>query len=970
VKYQSVQKQKDRIQNNLMMNNSEQALPRSAGFTTKIGAKSSSASLDTSTSSSNNNNPATTTANTTSWGERLLQRAQQRRMSRHRQAVEDASSSSNTTNNRSSSVNSNRDASSASGNRNNQQQQQPPTNNGSLFARSLGGSGNVGGRNSRISSLTGGMRRPLSGSRRLSGTTTTTTTTTASSYFPNTKTKNNNIENTEDSTTINSGLFENDDEDGDDDNSNDDYEIEAKFASKKMASGNNSNSNNNSLNSSLNRSNSNGVPRPPNRPASSTVLPTTTSTTTSTLNQTNNNNTDQKRPASAATTGTRTSLPTKRPSSAYVNAHNQNTATENVSAPYSTSTTTTATSTATTNSASNSGNNNKTTSSSASAKPASSSFNQRPASATTTSSSNNNTNKSSSGSTNGLTPEAQSLREQGNVQFQAKKYAEAVETYSRALSYAPRSETLLCNRAAANLMLHRFGDALRDSQRAADIDSSLTKAHWRAAKSALFLGQSDTAKQHYTIAQRQALSQSDADAIATELKMVDVADRCRRALRAKDWGEALRAADSLLQVFPVSSPCASVWLCLKIEALLPSDANEALAVAVNTTETDALSADAWIARAKCTFYTGHDAASTSASLGFLSKAKDLDQACGHRAITLQAAIEIFAKLRDDGNSAYTAGRWLDAHNAYSKCLTIDPNNVSLRAIILCNRAAVAIQRNMWTEALEDIDQSIRLNPTNAKAFTRRARIHQHFNKLDAAIRDLQTAVTIFPSPENQERLAQALEQRTNQNEQNNNNNDNNNHHQQNQRTSSRAGFTSSRPGSAAAPRPGSAAGGGTNGRSSRPQSSAGFRFFAFGGTGNGGNGARPSSAAGFRGGAGNSTNNNNNNFSGGGFGSSSRPQSAGGAGRSGGSSSYQQQQHQTPQQPCLYGILGVARGCDDKAIVKAYREGALKFHPDKWNTASEAEKKIAEAKFKDIANAYNILKDATRRRQYDVSGSY
>ncbi|ARU96098.1 curved DNA-binding protein [Tatumella citrea] len=61
-----------------------------------------------------------------------------------------------------------------------------------------------------------------------------------------------------------------------------------------------------------------------------------------------------------------------------------------------------------------------------------------------------------------------------------------------------------------------------------------------------------------------------------------------------------------------------------------------------------------------------------------------------------------------------------------------------------------------------------------------------------------------------------------------------------------------------------------------------------------------------------------------------------------------------------YAILGVERGADLKAIKTAYRRLARKYHPD---VSSE---KDAEAQFKEVAEAYEVLKDDQRREEYDT----
>jgi len=64
-----------------------------------------------------------------------------------------------------------------------------------------------------------------------------------------------------------------------------------------------------------------------------------------------------------------------------------------------------------------------------------------------------------------------------------------------------------------------------------------------------------------------------------------------------------------------------------------------------------------------------------------------------------------------------------------------------------------------------------------------------------------------------------------------------------------------------------------------------------------------------------------------------------------------------------YEVLGVSKDADEATLKKAYRQVAKKYHPDMNPGDAEAEKK-----FKEASEAYAVLSDPEKRRQYDQFG--
>ena len=70
----------------------------------------------------------------------------------------------------------------------------------------------------------------------------------------------------------------------------------------------------------------------------------------------------------------------------------------------------------------------------------------------------------------------------------------------------------------------------------------------------------------------------------------------------------------------------------------------------------------------------------------------------------------------------------------------------------------------------------------------------------------------------------------------------------------------------------------------------------------------------------------------------------------------------TSTKRCYYETLEVERSADDSVLKSSFRKLAMKFHPDR-NPGDDT----SEVRFKEINEAYEVLKDKDKRAAYDLS---
>ncbi|KAH7918272.1 TPR-like protein [Leucogyrophana mollusca] len=341
---------------------------------------------------------------------------------------------------------------------------------------------------------------------------------------------------------------------------------------------------------------------------------------------------------------------------------------------------------------------------------------------------------------------ADTVKEQGNVAFKAKRYGEAIDLYSKAIGMDPSEPSYLTNRAASYIALKRFRPALSDCQQAATLQSASpsSKTLIRLARCQFALGSTQPALS--SLRTVIALETSNTAALQMQEKVLELEAHLRNfeaAKGRKEWGMARLALDKCLQSIEAEgNEIPTQWRLWRVELDLARGNWDA----ANTSANDALrldgnSPEALTLRGLVLFLSGKLPQATQ----HVQSALRLDP--GHEsAQRLRKRIKDVERLKEEGNTAFKSGNLQEAIDKYTE--TIDRigeaeeegKGGQIRATLLSNRATTLVKLERYDEALSDTESSLALYPTSFKALRTRARINLHLEKYDAAIADFKSSM--------------------------------------------------------------------------------------------------------------------------------------------------------------------------------------------------------------------------------------
>uniref|UniRef100_A0A673NA09 DnaJ homolog subfamily C member 7 n=1 Tax=Sinocyclocheilus rhinocerous TaxID=307959 RepID=A0A673NA09_9TELE len=310
--------------------------------------------------------------------------------------------------------------------------------------------------------------------------------------------------------------------------------------------------------------------------------------------------------------------------------------------------------------------------------------------------------------------EAEGFKEQGNVYYVKKDYAEAFNFYTKAIDLCPKNASYYGNRAATLMMLSRYREALEDSQQAVRLDDTFMKGHMREGKCHLLLGNAMAASRCFQ-------------------KVLELEPDNSQVQQEWSTDTGFLTADVVFCMDRALEPASAChrFKVLKAECLaLLGRYPEAQSVASDILRMDSTNGDALYVRGLCLYYEDCIDKAVQFFIQALRMAPDHEKA----RLACRNAKALKAK-KEEGNKAFKEGSFEEAYVLYSEALTIDPNNIKTNAKLYCNRATVGSKLNKLEQAIEDCTKAIKLDETYIKAYLRRAQCYMDTEQYEEAVRD-------------------------------------------------------------------------------------------------------------------------------------------------------------------------------------------------------------------------------------------
>ncbi|KAG7961958.1 hypothetical protein I3843_09G041200 [Carya illinoinensis] len=377
------------------------------------------------------------------------------------------------------------------------------------------------------------------------------------------------------------------------------------------------------------------------------------------------------------------------------------------------------------------------------------------------------------------------LRLRGNQAYRDRKLSKAEDLYTQGIVSVPSSERsgcclgslLLCysNRAATRMLLGRIREALGDCMMAIALDPNFLKAQMRAANCHLVLGEVEDALRCFNkclesgggvCLDRKVIIEA-ADGVQKAQKVAKCTNRSTELLEQRTSDAALSALEIIDESLSISlyseklleMKAEALYMLRKYEEVIQlcerslsfAEKNFASLSTVAYVEGSGCQSYStvrlwrWCLISKCYFHMGR----LEAALDLLQKLEQERSTINKSGIkSLELSISLAVIIREllrckkAGNEAFQSRKYNDAIEYYTIALSSNVESRPFAAICLCNRAAAYQALGQTADAIADCSLAIALDGNYAKAFSRRATLHEMIRDYKQAASDLRRLISI------------------------------------------------------------------------------------------------------------------------------------------------------------------------------------------------------------------------------------
>lgn len=370
---------------------------------------------------------------------------------------------------------------------------------------------------------------------------------------------------------------------------------------------------------------------------------------------------------------------------------------------------------------------------------------------------------------------AESFKAQGNEFYKAKKYSEAISSYTQAIEADPTNPVYYGNRSMAYMQTRDYDSALRDTLESLKFGGDIVKAKLRLGKIYMALGRYEEALATFddleTDPSKASWPPAQATSFAQErFKAQDMKANFERAVRLLNDTQTLSKNPEIeaSQIIPTIKK-------IKEAAMM---ALHSLDTAIRYLDSGLSVPDKWQTMKGCILVAAgkvDEASSLSISLlrsnqrnpeftylrGLVLYVQgETDKAIQHAQIALQSDPEFreaqklvklargIERKKTLGNDAFKAGKYNEAKDLYTEALGMDIMNRHTNSRLLSNRASALMKLDKYEDAIVDCDAAFELDSEFPKVLKTKARALKCLKRWQECTQTLNQAINLCKSQGN------------------------------------------------------------------------------------------------------------------------------------------------------------------------------------------------------------------------------